>query len=482
MSLKSVKEIGKNEHVVEIAVDAEAFTKAVTQAYKKNVKKINVPGFRKGKAPQGIVEKMYGEGVFFEDAIDIVLPEAYEEAIKESKLEPVNRPAIDVVSVDRENGLVVTATFFSKPEVVVKDYKGIKAKKVVHTVTEPEVLDSLQQTVERNARIVDVTDRPAIMGDTVIIDFEGSIDSVPFEGGKGEDFSLELGSGQFIPGFEEQVAAHEIGTEFEVNVPFPEDYHAKELAGKDSVFKVTIKEIKGKEFPELDDEFAKDVSEYDTLEEYKAAIKEDLGKISDRASQTQMENDLVDQVIEKMEGDIPEVMYETRIDEEMKNFDFRLQQQGMNLETYMQFTGTTQDAMRLTFKEQAEKQVKVRLALEKIVEMENIEATEEDMNKEYEKLAEGYQMPVDQIKAALPADQLEMDVKVNKAVDLIRDNAIIEEVAEELEVKEEKKPAKKTATKKTTAKKDAEKKETPKKKAPAKKATTKKKEEPKEDK
>lgn len=479
MSLKSVKEIGKNEHVVEIAVDAEEFKKAVTQAYKKNVKKINVPGFRKGKAPQGIVEKMYGEGVFFEDAIDIVLPDAYEKAIEESKLEPVNRPAIDVVSVDRENGLVVTATFFSKPDVVVNNYKGLKAKKVVHTVTEQEVLDSLQQTVERNARIVDVTDRPAIMGDTVIIDFEGSIDGVPFEGGKGENFSLELGSNQFIPGFEPQVAAKEIGKEFNVEVPFPEDYHAKELAGKDAVFKVTIHEIKGKEFPELDDEFAKDVSEYDTLEEYKAAIKEDLEKISDRASQTQMENELVDQVIENMEGDIPEVMFETRIDEEMRNFDFRLQQQGMNLENYMQFTGTTEEAMRATFKEQAEKQVKVRLALEKIVEMEQIEASEEDMDKEYEKLAEGYQMPVDQVKSAIPADQLEMDVKVNKAIDLIRDHAEIEEIAEELPT-EEKKPEKKAA-KKSAAKKDGEKKET-KKKAPAKKAASKKKEEPKEDK
>lgn len=458
MSLKSKKEIAKNQYTLEIEVDAETFSYAVTQAYKRNVKKMNVPGFRKGKAPQKIIENMYGETIFFEEAIDIALPKVYEDAITESGLQPVSRPNTEVVSMDRENGVLVNVTFFVRPDVEVKNYKGIKAKKVIHTVTDEEIGDALTKTQERNARIVTVEDRPAILGDTTVIDFEGFVDDVPFEGGKGENFSLELGSGQFIPGFEEQVVGHQTGESFDVNVTFPENYHAKDLAGKDSVFKVTIHEIKGKEFPELDDEFAKDVSEFDTMEEYRKHVREDLEKISDRESQTQLENELVDVVIENMEADIPQVMFETRIDEEVQNFEMRLQQQGMSMEMYLQYTGSTKDMLRETMREQAEKQVKVRLALEKIVELENIEANEEDVEKEYKKLAEVYQAPLDQVKAVIPADQLELDVKVNKAIDLIRDSAEVEEVAETLEKEKKEEPKKKAAakkgTKKTSAKKD----------------------------
>lgn len=424
MSLVSKNNVATNKFELEVHVPAEEFEKACQSAYLKRVKKIEVPGFRKGKAPRKTIEKLYGEGIFFEDAINAVYPSALEAAVEEAGLELVARPMVDVTDVSKEDGFKFKAVCVVKPEVSVKDYKGIKVSKEVKEVTDEDIDKEIDRLRNRNARTISVSDRAAQNDDVVVIDFDGSVDGVPFDGGKAEKFELTLGSGQFIPGFEDQIIGHNVGDEFDVNVKFPEDYHAEELKGKDSVFKVKIHEINAKELPEVDDEFAKDVSEFDTLAEMKDDIKNKLAEQNEKTATTEFENKLIDQVIANMEGEIPEEMYESRIDEMVRDFDYRLRSQGMDINVYLQYTGMDMDAFRLTFKEQAEKQVKIRLALEKVVELEKIETTAEDLEKEYQRIADSYNMELDKVKTMLPAADLMADVAVNKAVDLIKESAV----------------------------------------------------------
>lgn len=426
MSLVSKNNVATNKYELEVHVPADEFEKACQNAYLRRVKKIEVPGFRKGKAPRKTIEKLYGEGIFFEDAINAVYPAALEAAVEEAGLELVARPMVDVTDVSKEDGFKFKATCIVKPEVSVKNYKGIKVSKEVKEVTDEDIDKEIDRLRNRNARTISVSDRAAQNDDVVVIDFDGSVDGVPFDGGKAEKFELTLGSGQFIPGFEDQIVGHNVGDEFDINVTFPEDYHAEELKGKDSVFKVKIHEINAKELPDVDDEFAKDVSEFDTLAEMKDDIKKKLAEQNEKAATTEFENKLIDAVIANMEGEIPEEMYENRIDEMVRDFDYRLRSQGMDINVYLQYTGMDMDAFRLTFKEQAEKQVKIRLALEKVVELENIETTDEDLEKEYQRIADSYNMDLDKVKTMIPAADLLADVKVNKAVDLIKDSAVKE--------------------------------------------------------
>lgn len=435
-----------NKYELEIKVDAAGFEAALQKAYLQNKNKIQVPGFRKGKAPRKLIEKMYGVEVFYEDAINASYPEALEEAVKEAELELVDRPEVEVTAVNKEDGYTFKATCIVKPEVEISDYKGIKVTKTVNPVDDAEIAAEIDRMRDRNARTITVEGRAAEMGDTVVFDFDGSLDGVPFEGGKAEDFSLELGSGQFIPGFEEQMVGHNAGEEFEVNVTFPENYHAEELKGKPAVFKINLHEIKGKELPELDDEFAKDVSEFDTLDELKADLKAKAEERNKKAADEQVENDLVDAVVANMKAEIPEVMFENRTQESVNEFAYRLQSQGMSLDLYLQYSGMTVDALKESFRAQAEKQVKIRLALEKIVELEKIEPSEEDLNEQYQKMAEQYNMEADKLKEIVPADDISKDLAMNKAIDLIRDSAVISE---------KKASAKKAAPKKTAAKKAA---------------------------
>lgn len=440
MSLKASKKVDTNRYELEITVDAEKFEKANEKAYKQNVKKINVPGFRKGKAPRSIIEKMYGESVFYEDALNILYPEAVEEAIKESGLKFVDdKMGFDMVSIGKE-GVDFKVTITVYPEVTVGEYKGIAVEKTVPSVSAAEVTAELNRLADRNSRMVVVEDRAAEMEDVAVIDFEGFVDGKAFEGGKGESFSLGLGSGQFIPGFEEQVAGHNTGDEFDVNVTFPEDYQAKELAGKPAVFKVKLHEIKKRELPAIDDEFAKDVSEFDTLDELKKDLKAKALERKKKASDEAVENEIVDKIVEEMKAEIPEAMINNRVQQMVQDFAYRLQMQGMNLETYIKYTGSDMAEFEKTFRPQAEKQVKMRLALEKIVELENIVPTEEEIDAQIEKMSKDYNVSVEQVNATVPRTEISKDLAVNKAIDLLKENAVITEV-------KEKKPAAKKAAK-----------------------------------
>jgi trigger factor len=431
MSLKSSNKIETNKYELEISVDKEKFEAAVAKTFKKNVSRMNVPGFRQGKAPRHIVERLYGEGVFYEDAVNSLYPTEYEAAIKEAGLEPVERADIEVVSVGKE-GLIFKAKVTVKPEVEIGEYKGLKAVKKIYSVSDGEVEHELFHVRERNARIITVEDRSAQKGDIAVIDFEGFVDGVPFDGGKADGHELELGSGSFIPGFEEQVEGHSTGEEFDVNVTFPEEYQSKDLAGKAAIFKINLHEIKIHELPELDDDFAKDVSEFDTLEEYKADIKKHVQESKDRKSKNDVEDALIDQIISGMTVEIPDAMVETSIDNMVNDFDYRLQMQGMNIKTYLQYSGMEMDAFRKTFREQADRQVKIRLALEKIASIEKFDVTEEELEAEYIKFAKRYDVDTDKIKTAVSKEDITRDIMVGKAVDLIHNEAVItEEVVEE---------------------------------------------------
>jgi len=429
MGLNSANKIETNKYELEISVDKDKFAEAVDKAFKKNAKRINVPGFRKGKAPRSVIEKLYGEGIFYEDAVNSLYPQAYEEAVKEAGIEPVDRADIEVVDISKEKGVTFKAKVTVKPDVELGEYKGLKAVKKVYTVSDDEVNHELEHVRERNARIITVEDRAAQKGDIAVIDYEGFLDGKPFKGGKAEKQELELGSGTFIPGFEDQIIGHKIGENFEINVTFPENYHSKELAGKPAVFKIVLHELKVRELPELDDEFAKDVSEFDTLDEYKADIKKRIQEAKDKRSETEVEDALVEQIIGSMKAEIPEVMFERAIDNMVNDFNYRLQMQGMNLKTYLHYAGMEMDEFRKTFREQAERQVKMRLALEKIVANEKFEVTDEDLDAEYKKLAGQYGIDAEKIKNIINADDLKKDIAVNKAIDFVRDNAVITEEA-----------------------------------------------------
>ena len=460
MSLVSNKKTDTNLVELEIKVDAEAFEAALQKAYKKNVGKIQVPGFRKGKAPRKIIEKMYGKECFYEDAVNDIYPIEYAAAVKEAGIDPVDHPDVEVVSLD-ENGLVFKAKVVVKPEVEVVDYKGIEVKKTVAAVNDDEITAEIDRLRDRNGRLVTVEDRAAANGDNTLIDFEGFVDGVAFEGGKGENYPLTLGSNQFIPGFEDQIVGHKAGEEFDVCVPFPAEYHVPELAGKDSVFKVKLNEIRVRELPEADDEFAKDVSEFDTLDELKADIKAKLTETKEKAAETDVENKLIDTVIANMKAEIPEVMYEHAVDNMVHDFEHRLASQGMTLDLYMQYTGFTMADFRKQFEEQAQKQVKIRLALEKIVEIENIAPTEDELNAEYENMAKTYSMDVAKVKELVPVEELSADIAVQKAIDLVKASASIKTTrsrakkatAEDAEAapKTTKKTTTSTAAKKTTS-------------------------------
>ena len=442
MSLKETKNVGTNRYELEITVDAEKFQNAIKEAYKKNAKNINIPGFRKGKAPYAFVEKYYGAEVFFEDALNLIYAEVVNEAITESGLKVINdKMDFDLVSISKEEGVDFKVTLTTYPEITLGEYKGLKAEKVIAKVEDSEVDAQVNAMAERNARMVEVADRAAQMGDTVTFDFEGFCDGEAFEGGKAEKYTLELGSGQFIPGFEEQITGKNIGDEFDVNVTFPSDYGAENLAGKDATFKCKLHEIKFRELPAIDDEFAKDVSEFDTLEALKEDLKAKALERKQKISEEEMENDLVQQIVDSIEGEIPEAMYENRLNQSVEEFAYRLQSQGLNLETYLKYTNSTIDEFKKSFRPQAESQVKFRLALEKIVELEKIEATDEDINAQLEKMAKDYGMEVEQIKNAVPTEEIAKDLAVGKAIDFIKENAVITEV--------ETKTAKKTDDKKT---------------------------------
>ena len=422
MSLKNAVKKENNRLELEVAVDAAAFEAAVDKAYKKGIKNLNVPGFRKGKAPRQFVEKIYGKGMFYEEAVNALYPQALDAAIVESGYEYVeDKIDLDVISVGEE-GLVFKAVVTVKPEVEIDGYKGIKAAKKAKRVTETDVKAELAKLQDRNSRMVTVEGRAAQKDDEVVFDFEGFTDGVAFEGGKSENFELVLGSGQFIPGFEDQIIGKNAGDEFDVNVTFPEEYHAAELAGKPAVFKCKMHEIKAKELPELNDDFAKDCSEFETLEELKADIKKKLDEQRKQAAEEEFEGKIIDALVEKLQADIPEAMYERRIDDSVQNFEYRLQSQGLSLDMYLQYTGMDKDAFRKGFREQAEKTVKVRLALEKIAQLEQLAATDEELEKEFAQLAEQYQMDVEKVKQFVPAQDLAKDVAVRKAMDFVKAN------------------------------------------------------------
>lgn len=478
--LKEFSKKETNRYELVITVGAEEFKAAVDTAYRQNAKKINIPGFRKGKAPKSIIEKYYGESVFYEDALNILYPSAVEAAIAESKLDYVDdKIDFDLVSIDKETGVEFKIVITVKPEVAIKGYKGLKVEKVKAAVTADEINKEVAAVAERNARMITVEDRAAKLDDTVVIDFEGFVDGVAFEGGKGDSYSLGLGSGSFIPGFEDQIVGHNAGEEFDVNVTFPAEYQAKELAGKAAVFKVKLNEIKVKELPAIDDEFAKDVSEFDTLKEYKADLKKKALERKEKQSDADVENSLVEQLIGLVKAEIPAAMIERRAEQSVEDFAYRLQAQGMDIKTYLQYMGGSIEDFKNTFMPQAENQVKIRLALEKIAELEKLAPTEEDINAEYEKFAKDYNMEVEKIKASIPETELVKDLAVRKAMDFVKANAeitVVDKKTEKAEV--EKKPAAKKTTstaKKTTstaAKKTAEKAETAEKKPAAKKTTS----------
>lgn len=424
--LKSKNQVETNKYELEIEVSAEAFEEALQRSYLKNKAKITINGFRPGKAPRKIIEKEYGEEVFFEDAVNDVYGPAVEEAVKEAELTLVAAPDVEVTEVSKAAGVKFRATCTTKPVVDIKDYKGINVKKTVNAVTDEAVEHEIGHMLEKNSRTISVDDRAAQNGDDVVIDFEGFKDGVAFDGGKAEKFTLKLGSGQFIPGFEDQVVGHNVGDEFDINVTFPEEYQAKELAGAPVVFKIKLHEIMTTELPELDDDFVKDTSDFNTVEELRADVRKHLEEDAEKQADNEVETAILDAVINKLEGEIPEVMYENKVNDMIEDLSQRLAQQGIQLDMYLQFTGMTMDSLKTTYREQAEKQVKLRLALEKVVELEAIEPTEEEIEQEFAHIGEHYNMPVETVKKYIRAEDIKLDVAVGKAVDLIKDSAVIE--------------------------------------------------------
>ncbi len=421
-----VEKLEKNMAKLTIEVSAAEFEKALEDAFLKNKNKISVPGFRKGKVPRQMVEKMYGPEIFYEDAANALIPDAYSKALDECEEDIVSSPEIDVTQIEKGKSFIFTAVVALKPEVKLGKYKGVKVEAAEVTVTDEEVNAKIEKERENNARNIEVTDRPVKDGDMTILDFEGFVDGVAFDGGKGENYPLTIGSGAFIPGFEEQLVGAEIGKEVEVNVTFPEDYQAEELKGKAAVFKCTIKEIKEKELPALDDEFASEVSEFDTLEEYKKDVKETLTIEKEKAARDAKEAAVIDAIIADSDMDIPEAMVTTQQKQMIDEFAQRMQMQGLSMEQYFQFTGATLDKMMEQVKPQAETRIKSRLVLEAVAAKEGIEATEEDYEEEIKTMAEVYQMEPDKIKEMLPEKSvkgIKEDIAVKKAAEFVVNNA-----------------------------------------------------------
>ena len=469
MSLVSANKTETNTYSVEIAIAAEDFKAAIQQAYLKQRKSIQIPGFRKGKAPLMMIEKLYGQEVFFEDALDIVFPKAVEAAYDEAGITPVDQPRdFDVKTMSKEEGVVMTFNVTVKPEITVKAYKGLTAEKADSKVTKEEIDHEIEHMLERGARMVDVDDRAAKDGDITVIDFEGFVDGVAFDGGKAEKYSLTIGSGSFIPGFEEQIIGHSIGEEFDVNVTFPAEY-APELASKDAVFKIKLHEIKVKELPELDDEFAKDMGEYETVDELKKGIEEDLLNRKQESAQRAFEDAVIDALCQNVEGEIPECMYENKTKENIDSFAQRIGQQGIDLDTYLMYMGMDKAIFESQMRERAVADVKIDLAVEKIIELEGIKASDEAIAEEYNKMAEMYQIDLEKLKELISEATVAAEIAKQEAVKVVIDSAKAKkpaakrttkkkDAAEGEEKAEEEKPAKKPAAKKTT-KKAAEKKE-----------------------
>ena len=422
-----VEKLEKNMAKLTIEVSSEEFEKAIAKAYKKNKNKISMPGFRKGKAPRAMIEKMYGKGVFYEDAANSIIPDAYADAAKESELEIVAQPEIDVTQIESGKPFIFTATVALKPEVTLGEYKGTEVEKKEVEVTDEEVDTEINRVRESNARMIDIDDRAAQDGDTVVIDFDGYVDGKQFEGGKAEDYSLVLGSHSFIDNFEEQLEGKNIGEDVTVNVTFPENYQAEELQGKPAEFKVKIKEIKVKELPELDDDFAQDVSNFDTIAEYKEDLKKKLAENKEEALKREREETVIGKIIENAQMDIPEQMVEAQTRQMTQEFAQRLSSQGLSIDQYMQFTGLTPQKMIEELKPQALKRIQSRLVLEAVVAAENIETSEDELNKEIENMASMYQMEVDKLKEVIGEEekkQISLDLAVQKAVEMVTSAAV----------------------------------------------------------
>ena len=429
MSLKSSNKTDVNTTELVITVDAATFENAVEQEFQRQRKNIQIKGFRKGKAPRKLVEKEYGEGAFYEGAINNLLGPEIDAAVAETNLVLVDRPNVEVTSIDKENGVELKVVCVTKPEIEISDYKGIKAPKEVKAITDEDIDKQIEMIRKKNARIVSVEDRPAQMDDEVVIDFEGFFGDEPFEGGKGEDHPLKLGSGQFIPGFEDQIVGHNIGDEFDVVVTFPEDYHMADYAGKEATFKTKVKAISYEELPEINDDLIKDATEFDTVDEYRADIKTKLEEAAVSQADSAFENAVLNALIAKVDAPIPNCMYEQRIDSLVRSFDQQLQQQGMNLKMYCQYTGMDEDSLRDTYRERAESEVKLRLALEKIAELEGLEVSEEEINNGLSEIAAANNVDVETIKRFIPLGDYTADMKVQKAVDLVKENAVVDNSA-----------------------------------------------------
>lgn len=438
MSLKSSTKTDVNTTELVISIDADSFENAVEKAYQRQKKNIQLPGFRKGKVSRKLAEKEFGSGVFYEEAVNILLGPELDAAVKEASLELVDRPSVEVLSIDKETGVELKAVCVTKPEIEISDYKGIKAPKAVKDVTDEDIDKQIEIIRKKNARIVSVDDRAAQLNDEVTIDFEGFFGDEPFEGGKGEDHPLRLGSGQFIPGFEDQIVGHNIGDEFDVNVTFPEDYQMSDYAGKEAVFKCKLKAISYEELPEIDDDLVKDATEFDTVEEYRNDIKSKLEDAAVKQSESAFEGALLNALIEKVDSPIPNCMYEQRIDALMRSFEQQLRQQGMDLNLYFQYTGMDMDSFRDTYRDRAESEVKLRLALEKIAELENIEVSEEEINNGLAEIAASNGMDVESVKRFVPMGEYTTDLKVQKAVELVKENAVVDDSAPEETSEEEK--------------------------------------------
>ncbi len=428
MKLISCTDAGINRKRLEIGIEAETFKKACDDAFHKLSSKISIPGFRKGKAPRNVIDRVYGKGFFYEEALKALYPDAVTAAIEESKIQYIDdEVGLEIISVNDEDGLVFAAEVTVRPEVKLPEYKGIKVNKPSVVVTDEDVDKKLAEMREKNFRTVDVDDRPVQDGDTVLLDFEGFVDDIAFEGGKGENYNLVIGSGSFIPGFEEQIIGHTIGEDFDVNVTFPEDYNAENLKGKPAVFKCRVNKIEVKEYFDLDDEFAKDFGDADTLEELKAKLREELTAQKEKAAKDSIDNQFINFIIDEMECVVPDVMIEKRLDRSISDYDFNLRQRGITLKEYTKYIGITAEQFRDYMRPQAEGHVKMRLAFEEIAKLEGYTATEEEIEAEYKKLADVYDMDLEKVKSLIAADALTEDIVVEKAINMVRENAEITE-------------------------------------------------------
>ena len=431
MNLKSSKNVETNQYELLLEVTPEELNQAINEVYKRESKRMNVPGFRKGKAPRAFIEKYYGEEVFFQAAVDHLYNPMMNTAIEQSELEVVGVNNYSIEKIGKEEGIEAKLIVTVQPEVKIDGYKGVEVVKEPVEPTAEEVDNEIERVRQRNSRVVTVEDRAAEDGDIVVIDFDGYTDGKQFDGGKAENFDLTLGSGQFIPGFEEQVVGHNIDDEFDVNMKFPEDYHAEELKGKDATFKIKLHEIKHRELPEVDDEFVKDVSEFDTLEEYRKDLENTIRTRKEHAAEASTEQQLIKAIIDRVEADVPQMMIDREVDEIINAFDMQLRDQGMNLETYLKYTQGTVEALQEQYRERAEQQVRVRLGLAKIAEQEGLAVTDEEIEAEYKKVADAYGMPIENVKGLVRAKDISKDVANQKAMDLVKENAVYTEKAPE---------------------------------------------------